>query len=36
MSKEIYKELLDVMKKRGGNYAGADIPVRQIKHLGCK
>ena len=26
MPKEIYKELLEVMKKRGGGYAGADIP----------
>ena len=26
MSKEVYKELLEVMKKRGGGYAGMDIP----------
>ncbi len=26
MSKEIYKQLLEVMKKRGGGYAGLDIP----------
>ena len=26
MSKEVYKELLEVMKKRGGGYAGKDIP----------
>ena len=26
MSKEVYKELLMVMKKRGGGYAGMDIP----------
>ncbi len=26
MSKEVYKQLLEVMKKRGGGYAGADIP----------
>ncbi len=26
MSKEVYKELLGVMKKRGGGYAGMDIP----------
>ena len=26
MSKEVYKQLLEVMKKRGGNYAGMDIP----------
>ena len=26
MNKEVYKQLLEVMKKRGGGYAGADIP----------
>jgi len=26
MSKEVYKQLLEVMKKRGGGYAGMDIP----------
>lgn len=26
MSKNVYKELLEVMKKRGGTYAGMDIP----------
>ena len=26
MSQEVYRELLEVMKKRGGNYAGMDIP----------
>ncbi|MBW1983553.1 MAG: 4Fe-4S binding protein [Deltaproteobacteria bacterium] len=26
MSQEIYKQLLEVMKKRGGGYAGLDIP----------
>jgi len=26
MSDEVYRELLEVMKKRGGNYAGMDIP----------
>ena len=26
MSKKVYKELLEVMKKRGGGYAGMDIP----------
>ncbi len=26
MGKEVYRELLDVMKSRGGAYAGADIP----------
>ena len=26
MSKDVYKELLEVMKKRGGGYAGMDIP----------
>jgi len=26
MSSEVYKQLLQVMKKRGGPYAGADIP----------
>ena len=26
MSQEVYKQLLEVMKKRGGGYAGADIP----------
>lgn len=26
MSKEVYKDLLEVMKKRGGGYAGMDIP----------
>jgi len=26
MSQEVYKELLEVMKKRGGGYAGMDIP----------
>jgi len=26
MSQEIYKQLLEVMKKRGGIYAGLDIP----------
>ena len=26
MSKEVYKELLEVMKKRGGGYSGMDIP----------
>jgi hypothetical protein len=26
MSKEIYKELLEVMKKRGGRWSGMDIP----------
>ena len=26
MDKEVYKELLDVMKKRGGAYSGMDIP----------
>jgi len=26
MSKEVYKELLAVMKKRGGGYSGMDIP----------
>jgi Pyruvate/2-oxoacid:ferredoxin oxidoreductase delta subunit len=26
MSKEVYRELLEVMKKRGGGYAGMDIP----------
>jgi Pyruvate/2-oxoacid:ferredoxin oxidoreductase delta subunit len=26
MSREVYKELLEVMKKRGGGYAGMDIP----------
>ena len=26
MSKEVYKELLEVMKKRGGDYSGMDIP----------
>jgi len=26
MSKKVYKQLLEVMKKRGGPYAGADIP----------
>jgi len=26
MSKEVYKELLEVMKKRRGGYSGMDIP----------
>ena len=26
MSQEVYRELLEVMKKRGGNYSGLDIP----------
>jgi len=26
MSKQVYKELLEVMKKRGGGYSGMDIP----------
>jgi len=26
MSKEVYKQMLEVMKKRGGGYAGMDIP----------
>lgn len=26
MSKEVYKQLLEVMKSRGGGYSGADIP----------
>lgn len=26
MSKEVYRRLLEVMKKRGGAYAGMDIP----------
>ena len=26
MSKKVYEQLLEVMKKRGGPYAGADIP----------
>ncbi len=26
MSEDVYKQMLEVMKKRGGNYAGADIP----------
>ena len=26
MSKEVYKDLLEVMKKRGGGYSGMDIP----------
>ena len=26
MSKKVYKELLEVMKKRGGGYSGKDIP----------
>ena len=26
MSQEVYKQLLEVMKKRGGSYAGMDIP----------
>jgi hypothetical protein len=26
MSKKIYKELLEVMKKRGGRWSGMDIP----------
>ncbi len=26
MSQNVYRELLEVMKKRGGNYAGMDIP----------
>ncbi len=26
MSSEVYKNLLEVMKKRGGGYAGMDIP----------
>jgi Pyruvate/2-oxoacid:ferredoxin oxidoreductase delta subunit len=26
MSQEVYRQLLEVMKKRGGNYAGMDIP----------
>jgi len=26
VNKEVYKQLLEVMKKRGGGYAGADIP----------
>jgi len=26
MSQEVYRELLEVMKKRGGAYAGMDIP----------
>ena len=26
MSKEVYKELLEVMKKRGGRWSGMDIP----------
>ncbi|MCP4666950.1 MAG: hypothetical protein GY849_11340 [Deltaproteobacteria bacterium] len=26
MSKEVYRQLLDVMKKRGGGYSGMDIP----------
>lgn len=26
MSQHVYRELLEVMKKRGGNYAGMDIP----------
>lgn len=26
MSQEIYRDLLEVMQKRGGSYAGMDIP----------
>ena len=26
MTQDVYRELLEVMKKRGGNYAGLDIP----------
>ncbi len=26
MSQEVYRQLLEVMKKRGGGYAGMDIP----------
>jgi len=26
MSQEVYKQLVEVMKKRGGEYAGLDIP----------
>ena len=26
MKKEVYKQLLEVMKKRGGRFAGMDIP----------
>ena len=26
MGQEVYRQLLEVMKKRGGNYAGMDIP----------
>jgi hypothetical protein len=26
MRKEVYKQMLEVMKKRGGSYAGMDIP----------
>ena len=26
MSRQVYKELLEVMKKRGGAYAGMDLP----------
>ena len=26
MSKEVYKQMLEVMKKRRGSYAGMDIP----------